>query len=189
MGSDPSRIPHRRLYLCLFFLSSLVPLSYAPPPDASYVYRQYCVKPIATYTLQRPLLQDENRSGTLAGLNQSTRRSARRQPRCATLAPCILRQRAPICVLNPRILASSVSLHSQLSQGLLVVHPKFWFFDGPLCASAPSVDPDTYPSYVASLSSSVVSSLFSIHLNLDPNKRRLELEGCLVLDSRRMLPT
>ncbi|KAI1784463.1 hypothetical protein LXA43DRAFT_955076 [Ganoderma leucocontextum] len=76
---------------------------------------------------------------------------------------------------------SSESLQSQLSQGLLVKHPEFWFSDGSLILRAHST---LFRVHISQLCRKSVffRDLFSLPQPSEPDRNERQLEGCPVLD-------
>ncbi|KAI1781561.1 hypothetical protein LXA43DRAFT_1188336 [Ganoderma leucocontextum] len=76
---------------------------------------------------------------------------------------------------------SSESLQSQLSQGLLVKHPGFWFSDGSLILRAHST---LFRVHISQLCRKSVffRDLFSLPQPSEPDRNERQLEGCPVLD-------
>ena len=76
---------------------------------------------------------------------------------------------------------SSESLQSQLSQGLLVKHPEFWFSDGSLILCAQST---LFRVHISQLCRKSVffRDLFSLPQPSPPEPNERQLEGCPVLD-------
>ena len=76
---------------------------------------------------------------------------------------------------------SSQSLQSQLSQGLLVKHPEFWFSDGSLILCAQST---LFRVHISQLCRKSVffRDLFSLPQPPDSDLTERQLEGCPVLD-------